>query len=95
MQFGSVFRMKPKPGQKQAVIDLLEGGRQPSEVTGFVAAHVFDCGNELWGAAVFEDEETYRDNANSPEQNEEYQKLRALLEADPEWHDGTVTSLQR
>lgn len=94
MQFGSVFRMKPKPGQKQAAIDQLKG-RQPSDMPGFVVAHVFDCGDELWGAAVFEDEKTYRDNAGRPEQDAQYQQLRALLEADPEWHDGAVTTVQR
>lgn len=93
MAFGSVFKMRPRPGQKQAVIDILTGGRPPAEVNGFVAGHVFDSGDELWGVAIFRDEETYRANANDPEQDKEYQQLRALLDADPEWHDGTITSI--
>lgn len=93
MQFGSVFKMKPKAGQKQAAIDVLMSGRQPGEIEGFVSAHLFDCGDEVWGVAIFTDEKAYRDNANDPEQDREYQQLRALLDADPEWHDGTIQSL--
>ena len=33
---------------------------------------------------------TYRANADSPEQDARYQKLRALLEDDPEWNDGEI-----
>lgn len=93
MQFGSVFKLTPRPGQNQAIKDLLMGGRPVGEVKGFVAAHIFDRGDEMWGVAIFEDEQTYRDNANDPEQDKEYQKLRALLAADPEWHDGAVLSV--
>jgi hypothetical protein len=39
---------------------------------------------------VFEDEKSYRANAADPSQGEQYQKYRALLDADPEWHDGTI-----
>lgn len=93
MQFGSVFRLKPRPGQKQALINLFKSGRQPGEIAGFQCAHVFDCGDEVWGVAVFSDEKAYRDNANDPAQDAEYQKMRALIESDPEWHDGTVESI--
>jgi hypothetical protein len=41
---------------------------------------------------VFESKEAYVRNAESPKQDAEYRKLRALLEADPEWHDGTLVS---
>ena len=39
---------------------------------------------------VFENKEAYRANADSPEQDARYQKLRALLEDDPEWNDGEI-----
>jgi len=34
--------------------------------------------------------ETYHANAASPEQHARYLRLRALLTAEPEWHDGEV-----
>jgi hypothetical protein len=93
MGFGSVFKMKPKAGQKQALIGLFKSGRQPGDMAGFISAHIFDCGDEVWGVAIFKDEKAYRDNANDPEQDKEYRQMRALLNADPEWHDGTVESV--
>jgi hypothetical protein len=93
MQFGSVFKMKPKKGKKQALIDLFKDGRQPGDMNGFVAAHVFDCGDQVWGVAIFDDEKAYRDNASDPAQDKEYRKIRKLLTADPVWHDGGVESI--
>jgi hypothetical protein len=41
--------------------------------------------------AVFENEQVYRANAESPAQNDCYEKFRALLNADPIWEDGLVS----
>jgi len=38
----------------------------------------------------FDGKDTYHTNAQSPEQHEAYEAYRALLEADPEWHDGEI-----
>lgn len=46
--------------------------------------------NEFWLVGVFESREAYRANAASPEQHQRFLQLRALLEADPEWHDGAI-----
>jgi hypothetical protein len=82
--------MQVKEGKKQELLDLVmsDDGRRPA---GMKAAYTFDGGsNEVWGVAVFADEKSYRANASSPEQDAEYSKMRALLTADPEWHDGNV-----
>jgi hypothetical protein len=89
--FGSVFKMQVQPGKKKQLMDLMmnDGRTTP----GMRAALMYDTGgDELWGVAVFDDEKTYRTNADSPEQNKEYEQMRALLTADPEWHDGNVTA---
>jgi len=89
--FGSVFRMLVKPGAKAQVMRLMDDDARMRTVRGFQAAYVFDTGgDELWGVAVFDNEKSYRDNASDPVQDEWYRKLRALLQADPEWHDGTI-----
>lgn len=91
--YGSVFRMRPLAGKtaefKAIFIDAEARPR------GMVAAYMLteDKDGSIWGLGVFEDEKTYRDNAASPEQNEEYERWRALLQADPEWHDGTIESM--
>jgi hypothetical protein len=91
MNFGSIFRMQVKPGKKQELISQFmdtSGGRTPP---GMVAAYAFDTGgDELWGVAVFDDEKSYRANAEDPDQDAEYRKWRELLTADPEWHDANV-----
>jgi len=88
--FGTVFHMQVKPGKKQELLSILttDDGRAPG---GMMAAYAYDAGgDDVWGAAVFADEKSYRANAASPEQDAEYQRMRALLVADPEWHDGTI-----
>ena len=39
---------------------------------------------------MFEDKASYMANADDPAQNERYMEFRALMEADPEWHDGAI-----
>ena len=42
---------------------------------------------------LFSSREAYVANANSPEQHQRYLDLVALLDGEPEWHDGTVTHI--
>jgi hypothetical protein len=92
-QFGSVFRMKPKPGKKAELLKLFttDDGRK---IDGFIVAHAIDAGDEVWGVAVFRDEASYRKNADDPKQHEEFLKMMELIESEPEWHDGTIESMQ-
>ena len=46
--------------------------------------------NEFYLVVAFENREAYHANAASPEQQARYAQVRALLEADPEWHDGEI-----
>lgn len=66
-----------------------EGSR---EVKGYVSTHVLreNDSENIWLIAVFEDRATYEANADDPAQHEMYVKYRALLEEDPEWHDGEI-----
>lgn len=63
---------------------------------GQVARYVFQMDGdptELFLVAVFESREAYWANAQSPEQHQRYQELRALLAADLEWHDGKIVDV--
>jgi heme-degrading monooxygenase HmoA len=84
--------MKAKPGTGELLAEL---GRQLNEdrPTGMVGTFVYQMDadpDEYIMAVAFESREAYRDNADSPEQDARYQKLRALLEADPDWNDGEI-----
>ena len=46
--------------------------------------------DNVWLLAIFEDSATYDANADDPAMNETYVQYRALLEEDPEWHDGEI-----
>jgi quinol monooxygenase YgiN len=96
--FGTIFRMRPKQGQEQALVQMLERWereRRP-QVAGFVASYLLTSRTnpgEVVGVAVFDSEQSYQKNANDPEQDRWYRELRALLESDPEWNDGEVRSI--
>jgi hypothetical protein len=81
--------MQVKPGKKDALRALIAADDR--QVAGSRAFYLFDAaGDECWGVAIFDDEQSYRANADSPGQQTDYGQMRELLVADPEWHDGTV-----
>jgi quinol monooxygenase YgiN len=87
--YGTVAKLKVKKGALEE-IRKMEEGRQPD---GFVRTMVFQSDedpDEFWLVAVFRDKDSYFANADSPEQDQEFRRLRAQLTADPEWHDGEV-----
>jgi quinol monooxygenase YgiN len=87
--YGTIARIKAKEGALDEIARM-ESGRQPK---GAVSSYVFQSdenADELWLVAIFEDKESYLANADSPEQDNEYRRLRLLLKIDPEWHDGEI-----
>ena len=95
--YGTIFRMKVAPGDREKVIELFVGwerDRKP-KVKGAVGGLVLKPdtkADELVGVAIFEDRASYMANADDPEQDRWYRKLRPLLLADPEWEDGEYVS---
>jgi len=55
-----------------------------------IAGKSKDDPNEVWVAVTWDTSERYYANADSPEQSADYERMRALLTADPEWHDCDV-----
>ncbi len=91
--YGTVARMKVKPGEVDAlkkVMDEFSATRQPKGYLGEIVYQTDNDPNELFVAVFFSSKEDYHANANDPEQDKEYQKMRAHLASDPEWHDGEV-----
>jgi len=90
--YGTIARFKVKADMEESLREHLnEFGR--TDTRGFVASALYkaDAGNqEYWLAVIFEDQASYRGNAESPEQDARYQVMRSHLEGDPEWHDGEV-----
>lgn len=92
--YGTVARLTLKPGKLE---DLKQLGQQmAAQIPGIVSEYVFRTDanpNELYLVVIFESEQAYRANATSPEQHKHYEQYRALLAADPEWHDGHVVDV--
>jgi quinol monooxygenase YgiN len=93
--FGTIYQMKPRAGQEQAVAEHLrrwERELRPN-VKGAVAGYLFRSKSQpdtLVGVAVFDSESSYLANADDPAQDGWYRQLRELLEVDPEWNDGDI-----
>jgi len=95
--FGTVARMKFKPGAYEKMRSLMEGFEQ-RQVKGFLFNTVYRSQSdpdETWLIVGFEDEASYRANANDPETDKMAQQYRELLAAAPEWHDGEIINMTR
>ena len=90
--YGTVARMTVKPGMEQQLVEHVESF-EAVKVPGFIRTTIYRLDgdtNECVTAVVFDSKESYVANAESPEQNERFQEMRALLEADPVWGDGEI-----
>ena len=86
--YGTVAHLKTKPGALESFKRMEM--RHPK---GFIASYAYRLDSnpdELMLVVLFEDEASYRANAESPEQDREYRDLRSHLHEDPEWHDGEI-----
>jgi hypothetical protein len=95
--YGTVIRLQVKPGAEDALKALNEQWRRERVPRGFIADYALKSERtpgEWLVLVVFDTEENYRQNAADPEQHRQYEQLRALLAADPEWNDGDVQSIE-
>lgn len=92
--YGTIARLHVKEGA-EADLQRLESEFKTLNVPGYIGGYVYRMDadpRECYLVVLFADKESYRRNAESPEQNQRYEQLRALLDADPEWHDGEIIS---
>ncbi|MEX2445948.1 MAG: antibiotic biosynthesis monooxygenase family protein [Dehalococcoidia bacterium] len=96
--FGTVAKLRVKPGAEALLLAqarTLRPDNTPGSprMRGWISTTVYRASRdprELWMAVVFEDEESYRANAQLESQHQWYVRLRGCLETDPEWIDGDV-----
>ena len=92
--YGTISRGKVK---RDRIPELLALGREwdasgRKRAVGYINSELLWCdeGDGRYCLIVhFTSREAYRKNADSPEMDAFYRKVRACLEADPEWTDGT------
>jgi heme-degrading monooxygenase HmoA len=89
--YGTIARLRIKPGMEAKLEELSR--TQVPDIPGFAFQYVYRMDSdpqEMFLVVGFTDREAYRRNAESPEQGERYAEYSALLEQDPEWHDGEI-----
>lgn len=89
------MKMKVKPGQVDELRKIMTTGEEQARIKkgGFqysVMGKSKNDPNTVWGAVTWDTSENYYKNAESPDQNKDYEKMRAMLTEDPEWFDCDV-----
>lgn len=90
--YGSISRWRIKEGNQEE-FERLSDELMRDRPTGSRSVIVYRAdadSREYWIAGVFDSREAYSASSASPEQNARFQRLRDLMESDPEWHDGEV-----
>ncbi len=88
--YGTVARMKIQR-EKVEELKALLAEVETREVEGYRSTSLLipdDGRDEVIMVVYFDDEASYRKNADDPRMHEDYLRYRALLDADPEWTDG-------
>ena len=91
--YGTVARMKVKPGKMDDFIANMTQARSDRAMGGYMGEIVYKLDNnpnEIMLCVFFKDKASYQANANDPEMAKDYEQYRAMLDADPEWNDGEV-----
>ena len=81
--YGTVARLRAKAGAEAQLDALNAEFAAAGVIPGLVGQYVFRSDGdpqEYWLAVAFTSKEAYQQNAQSPEQNARYERLRALLE---------------
>jgi quinol monooxygenase YgiN len=93
--YGTVARTRVKPENRDSLREVLAKQQTDGAPAGFVNAYTLfeNDSDTAWLFAIFEDRASYDKNADDPAQNERYVAYRALMEQDPEWHDGEIEGM--
>jgi quinol monooxygenase YgiN len=93
--YGTVARTRVKAENRDALREVFARQTAAGAPAGFVSAYTLfeNDGDAAWLFAVFEDRASYDKNADDPRQNEHYVEYRALMEDEPEWHDGEIEGM--
>lgn len=92
--YGTIARLRVKEGA-EAELKRINEEFKTLNVPGYIGEYVYRMDadpRECYLVVLFTDQESYRKNAESADQHQRYEQFRALLDADPEWHDGEIIS---
>jgi len=92
--YGTVAKTVVKPENREMLRELTTRQVAERQVPGYITSYMlFENDSDVaWLFAIFEDRASYEANAADPAQDAQYREYRALMESDPEWHDGEIES---
>lgn len=88
--YGTIARMKVKPGMMDAFIAWGEQRDRPDDGSATLVFRSDNDPNELFLVVAARSREEYRAQSESPEMHEQFLEMMQFLAAEPEWHDGEV-----
>lgn len=90
--FGTVARSRLKDGVtvEQLKAQFADPDDRPASAVALLIFQSASDPREIWIASVFESRDAYTANAESADQQARFERMRALMEGQPEWHDGEV-----
>jgi quinol monooxygenase YgiN len=93
--YGTVARTRVKPENREALQKVFSSRTEGQMPPGYRAGYLlFENDSDVaWLLAVFDDRASYDANADDPEQHQMYVEYRALMEEEPEWHDGRIEGM--
>jgi quinol monooxygenase YgiN len=93
--YGTCAKFAVKPENRAKLEEVVKRQMQGTQIPGFVTSYVLleNDSDDQWLFVVFDDRDSYTANADDPAQDERFNEIRALLESDPEWHDGEIRSM--
>jgi hypothetical protein len=98
--FGTIGHLRPKPGMEAKFQELQEEWDRtmrpkiPGKVLQF-SGKPKDRPGEVVFIALFQDEPTYRDLANNPEQDAWYRKMMELVDGEISWEDVEIDEVRQ
>ena len=89
--YGTVARTRVKPENRDKLREVV-ASHMEAAIPGMVTSYVLheNDSDVSWLLAIFEDRASYDKNADDPAQHQRYLEYRALMEDEPEWHDGEI-----
>lgn len=93
--YGTIAHARVKPGMKEQFLAFLQEQREVEKDPGEVAEYLYRMDADpsiFYLVAVFESKAAYVANAQRPETDAYYRRVREYFDGEPEWHDGEIVS---
>ncbi|HXY73245.1 MAG TPA: antibiotic biosynthesis monooxygenase [Actinomycetota bacterium] len=90
--YGTVARTRVKAENRDELRKVVQRQLEGASIPGMLKSYVLweNDSDVAWLVAVFQDKASYDKNADDPAQHERYLEYSALMDGEPEWHDGEI-----